>query len=235
MSLIKPLDWDSHLLGVPVGRLNDCECEPTLQNLQAYGLVLARVPQQRNDMAARLQTLGFRYIGLDLQLVAEPDEQVVAGDVGWNICRVSRCIPDFRISGFHIADSRLMLDPACRARLPMDFWDRLAYEHCTEFAETVICAVDTNNHLAGFVSCLMRSSHLDLFMVAVHPAHQGEGMGGALLRSAAALAREQGLMLSTSVMANNVRGFNFYIRHNYLVEGGEIVMHRWQEGAQGAQ
>lgn len=128
-----------------------------------------------------------------------------------------------------------MLDPACRERLPVDFWDRLVYEHCTEFADTVICAVDANNRLAGFASCLMRPPHLDLFMVAVHPAQQGNGLGGALLKDAAAFAHERELELSTSVMASNVRGFNFYMRHNFLVEGGEVIMHRWQERAQDAK
>ena len=114
----------------------------------------------------------------------------------------------------------------------MDFWDCLIHEHCSKFADTVICAVDTKNHLAGFISCLMRPAHLDLFMVAVQPRHQGSGLGGALLRNAAALGRERGLRLSTSVMASNVRGFNFYIRHKFLMEDGEVVMHRWQEKAQ---
>lgn len=195
-----------------------------------YALVLARVPRQNHRIAARLEDRGFRYIGLDLRLVAEPDEQAHTGDHSrWQIRRVSHSVPDFRIDGFHIEDSRLMLDPACRVRLPADFWDRLCYEHCAEFADVVICAVDMHDNLAGFVSCLIRPPYLDLFMVAVHPSHQGGGLGGVLLNDAAAFARERGLGLSTSVMTGNVRGFNFYIKHNYLVDDGEIIMHRWQE------
>jgi ribosomal protein S18 acetylase RimI-like enzyme len=230
MPVIRPLMWDSRQLGVPVGKLEDFAADLADPELEAYRLVLARVPQQHLDVVAKLQAGDFRYIGLDLRLAAEPEEPSQTGDSHWRIRRISHCNPDFLITGFHIEDSRLMLDPACRVRLPMDFWDRLVYEHCTEFADTVICAVDANNHLAGFVSCLTRPSHLDLFMVAVHTSHQGGGLGGALVRDAAALARERGLRLNTSVMASNIRGFNFYIRHNFIVESGEIVMHRWQEG-----
>ncbi len=233
--MILPMQWDSRQLGLPVGRLDDFTADCIDQSMDDYRLVFARVPQQNKKVVARLQTWGFRYIGLDLCLVAKPDELVHTDDTSWQMRRVSHCVPNFQINGFHIEDSRLMLDPACRDRLPVDFWDRLAYEHCTEFADTVICAVDTNNHLTGFISCLMRPAHLELFMVAVQPAHQGSGLGGALLSDAATLACERNLLLSTSVMTSNVRGFNFYIRHNFLVEGGEIIMHRWQEGAQGVQ
>lgn len=229
------MPWDSRQLGLRVGRLVDFTADCMDQSLADYGLVFARVPQHEPGIIEKLQTCGFQYIGLDLCLVAEPDELERADDMRWQIRRVSHCVPDFQINDFHIEDSRLMLDPACRQRLPVNFWDRLAYEHCSAFADTVICAVDTNNHLVGFVSCLMRPVCLDLFIVAVQPAHQGGGLGGALLRNAAALARDLGLRLSTSVMVSNVRGFNFYIRHNFLVEDGEVIMHRWQERAQHAK
>ena len=234
MPVIQPMPWDSRQLGLPVGRLVDFNADCMDQSLAEYGLLFARVPQHNQEAIAKLQTCDFRYIGLDLCLVAEPDELEWADDARWQIRRVSHCEPDFKISGFHIEDSRLMLDPVCRERLPTDFWDSLLYEHCSEFADTVICGVDANNHLAGFISCFIRPEHLDLFMVAVHPAHQGSGLGGALLGNAAALARERGLGLSTSVMASNVRGFNFYVRHNFTLEDGEVVMHRWQERRQDA-
>lgn len=234
MPVIQPMPWDSRQLGLAVGRLIDFAVDCKDLSLTDYGFLFARIPQHDQQAVTKLEECGFRYIGLDLCLVADPDELERTDDARWQIRRVSHRVPDFQINGFHIEDSRLMLDSACRRRLPADFWDRLVYEHCSEFADTVICAVDANNHLAGFVSCLMRPAHLDLFMVAVQQAHQGNGLGGALLRNAAALARERGLKLSTSVMAGNIRGFNFYIRHNFLVEGGEVIMHRWQERIQDA-
>jgi ribosomal protein S18 acetylase RimI-like enzyme len=235
MPVIQPMPWDSRQLGLPVGRLTDFTAGCMDQSLADYGLVFARVQQHNREAITKLQTCHFQYIGLDLCLVADPDELEQADDARWKIRRISHCVPEFQISGFRIEDSRLMLDPACRERLPMDFWDFVIHEHCSEFADTVICAVDANNHLAGFISCLMRPAHLDLFMVAVQPKLQGSGLGGLLLRDAAALARERGVKLSTSVMASNVRGFNFYLKHNFLVEDGEVVMHRWQEGAQVAK
>jgi ribosomal protein S18 acetylase RimI-like enzyme len=231
MPVIQPMPWDSRQLGLPVGRLMDFTVGCMDQSLADYGLVFARVPQHNREAIAKLQTCDFQYIGLDLCLVADPDELGRTDDASWNIRRISHCVPEFQISGFRIEDSRFMLDPACRKRLPMGFWDSVIHEHCSKFADTVIVSVDANNHLAGFISCLMRPAHLNLFMVAVQPGHHGCGLGGALLRDAAALARERAVRLSTSVMASNVRGFNFYLKHNFLVEDGEVVMHRWQEGA----
>jgi ribosomal protein S18 acetylase RimI-like enzyme len=235
MPVIQPMPWDSRQLGLSVGRLTDFTAGCMDQSLADYGLVFARVPQHNQEAIAKLQTCDFQYIGLDLHLVADADKLEQADDTGWNIRRISHCVPEFQIGGFRIDGSRLMLDPACRERLPMDFWDFVIHEHCLEFADTVICAVDANNHLAGCVSCLMHPPYLDLIMVAVQPRHQGCGLGGALLRDAAALARERGVKLSTSVMASNVRGFNFYLKHNFIVEDGEVVMHRWQEREQVAK
>lgn len=232
MPVIQPMPWDSRKLGLPVGRLMDLSSGWTKQSLAEYGLVFARVPQRNREAIVMLQTCGFQYIGLDLSLVAAPDELAQPVNARWIIRRICHRKPDFQIKGFRIEESRLMLDRACRERLPEDFWDALIYEHCVEFADTVIFAVDTNNHLAGFISCLMRPSHLDLFMVAVQPTHQGNGLGGSLLGNAAALARERGMKLRTSVMTSNVRGCNFYLRHRFLVEDGEVVMHRWREGTQ---
>jgi GNAT superfamily N-acetyltransferase len=228
------MPWDSRKLGLPVGKLVDFATDSMDWSLADYCLVCARVPQQNQKAIAKLQTYDFQYIGLDLCLAAAPNELERVDGMCWQIRRISRCAPDFQINGFHIEDSRLMLDAACRERLSVDFWDGLIYEHCSDFADIVICAVDENNHLSGFISCLTSPTHLDLFMVAVHPTHQGSGIGGVLLRRAAALAREQGLNLRTSVLASNVRGFNFYIRHNFLVESGEVIMHRWQERAKDA-
>ncbi|MFZ5862545.1 MAG: GNAT family N-acetyltransferase [Nitrospirota bacterium] len=229
MSVIQPMEWDSRQLGLPVGRLRDYPPDLTDREFGTYALVLARVPQERREIVARLETFGFRYIGLDLRLAADPRESMGADDTRWRVRRVSRCEPDFHIRGFHIEESRLMLDPTCRHRLSKDFWDRLIYEHCASFADTVICAIDADNRLAGFVSCLTAPARLNLFMVAVHPAQQGVGLGGVLLDHAAALARDRGVGVATNVMASNVRGFNFYARHHFQVEGGDVVMHRWHE------
>ncbi len=133
MPVIVPVEWDSRQLGLPVGRLMDFAVDPEDRSMEDYGLVLARVPQQNHRIAARLQDCGFRYVGLALRLLAKPDESAYTGDhTRWQMRRVSHSAPDFQIDGFHIEDSRLMLDPACRARLPVNFWDRLIHEHCAE-------------------------------------------------------------------------------------------------------
>ena len=232
MPVIVPVEWDSRQLGLPVGRLMDFAVDPEDRSMEDYGLVLARVPQQNHRIAARLQDCGFRYVGLDLRLLAKPDESAYTGDhTRWQMRRVSHSA---RTSRSTVSTSRTTA--SCSIPLAAldagEFLGPLIHEHCAEFADVVICAVDMHDHLAGFVSCLIRPPYLEMFLVAVHPAHQGIGLGGVLLNDAAALAREKALRPTTSVMASNVRGFNFYIKHNCLVEDGEIIMHRWQERVQ---
>jgi len=221
--------WDSQALGLPVGKLVDFFAHNLEESLSEYALVFARVPQQSREVVAKLQALDFQYVGLDMSLVADPGQVLLGDDVRWEIRRITRSVPDFQISGFCIEGSRLMLDSACRERLPETFWDGVVSEHCAKFADTVICALDTKNRLAGFISCLMQPTHLDLFLVAVHPAYQGKGLGGVLLSHAAALARECRVNLRTNVMSTNVRGVNFYLKHKFVVDNGEVIMHRWRD------
>jgi len=229
MSSIETVEWDSRILGLPVGRLVSSGHKTEKRDLSGYSQVVARVPQQRIDKVAELQSLGFRFIGLDLRLTGHQDEVMPEKESRWKIRRIDHTVPDFVIDGFRIDDSRLMLDPECRIRLPEKFWDELVYEHCAGFSDVVICAITDSNSLAGFVSCLVRPPYLDLFMVAVHPEYQRAGLGSTLLQEAAVIAGEKNLMIATNVMASNVGGINFYVRHNYMVESGEVVMHYWKE------
>ena len=124
-----------------------------------------------------------------------------------------------------------MLDPYCRSYLPNNFWDRMIYEHCEDFADVVICATDGQNRLSGFISCLQKPECLDMFLVAVHPRCQGSGLGSILVNQALQLGQELGLSVTTSVIASNVRGFNFYLKHDFMVKSSEVILHRWRDGA----
>ncbi len=229
MPVIQAMDWDTRMLGISVGKLPIADAEKC--DMDGYDLLLARVPQQQTEAVRLLEGQGFRYIAVDVTLQATAKTaDVSARKSGWQVLRLSHSTPTFEIDGFAIEDSRFMLDPSCRSRLPEGFLDSVIHEHCEEFADVVICAIDDKNRLAGFISCLQEPECLDLFLVAVHPHCQGSGLGSILIDHALQLGHELGLPVTTSVIASNVRGFNFYLKHDFLVKSSEVVMHRWRGG-----
>ena len=219
------------MLGLKAGRLmpDDADCFESAE-LDTYELVLARVPQERRNTIVQLERQGFRYVGLDMALARARGlaGERTTGAAGWQMRRIRHASPDFEIQGFQIEDSRFMADERCRKCLPSDFWDRVVREHCESFADTVIGAVDARGRLGGFISCLQKPQHLDMFLVAVHPDRQNQGLGGLLVSEAGSLADAWNLPVRTNVMASNTRGFNFYLRHHFLVKDAEVVLHRWR-------
>lgn len=230
--MIQAMGWDARVLGLAAGQLlpeNDFLVGS--DELDAYDLVHVRVPQVQLERVQKLESLGFRYIGLDVEL--ERTQAVKANSptdaVEWRIQHVQHSDTDFEIQGFIIEDSRLMLDARCKERLVANFWDGVVREHCENFADTVICAIDGHNRLCGLISCIHQPDHIQMFLVAVHPDVQNRGLGGLLVQEAASMADQQQIRLRTNVMASNTLGFNFYLKQNFQVNGAEIIMHRWRE------
>lgn len=224
------MSWDSQVLGLRAGRL-DTSVLPAKEAMDIYDMLLARLPLDQDKQLAQWQEGGFHFVALDIELSAKTlNFKPRPVDDTYRCIWHSRQEPNFSIKGFRIDDSRLMRDPNCRNRLPADFWDKVVHEHCAEYADMVACAIDAENHLLGFISCFVRESTLQLFMVAVHPQHQGKGIGNALLAMANAKAQENGWSLTTQVLASNLGAMNFYLGHGFKPVGGELVLHRWREG-----
>jgi len=226
MPALEALVWDSEQLNIRVARVNDVSVPPA-EALDAYDLVLAKIPQEDTQTMQRMQAAGFRLIGMELNLRCDAAQNIAPANT-YNILRVRKEKPAFAIQGFYIRDSRLMLDAACKKRLPADFWDRLIYNHCAHYADTVLCAVE-NNKLIGFISCIDSHNALDLFMVGVHPDYQRKGVGCALIQAVGALAKERGLPMATCVFAHNTQAIAFYEKHGFRIADGYNVMHRWYE------
>lgn len=232
MPEIELMQWDSQVLGLRAGRAHG-SIPPAPAAMDKFDMVLARLPINDDAQLARYQNGGFQFVALDLQLSAhELSYGPAAPQKNYSVIWHSRQSPVFKIAGFSIEDSRLMRDPRCREHLAPDFWDRVITEHCSEYADMVACALDaTSNCLLGFISCFLHGSALELFLVAVHPDHQGRGIGHALLQHVETKAAENGWSLTTQVLASNVKAMNFYIRHGFRPTDGELVLHRWKNGS----
>jgi len=225
---IELMSWDSRMLDLQAGRAIG-SMPPPQSELDAFDMVLARIAMSEHDVIASYQHSGFDFVALDLSLSADTlNSSMHQGVNDYSISWHSRKVPDFAIKGFNIADSRLMLDARCRNRLASEFWDSVVTEHCTDYADMVACALDKDGkRLLGFISCLLHGTTLDLFLVAVHPDCQSQGIGSSLLNHIAVTANERGWKLSTQVLASNMKAMNFYMQHGFNVSGGEVVLHRW--------
>ncbi len=205
---------------------------PDSPALDIYDLLLTKLPPTPSSLIHQAEDKGFHFIGVELnlqRLSGEPFAPTTASS-SHHIRVLYKELPHFKINGFHIADSRFMLDERCAKRLPSHFWDSMIRNHCTEYADAVVCMIDSKNQLIGFISCLRRDMFLDLFMVGMHPDHQRQGIGGALMREAYRIAATENLTITTSCFAHNVAAMNFYMSHRFTVVRSVVVMHRWKKG-----
>lgn len=226
MSSIKHLEWDSDVLGGRVGRVENYQRAPTLEEARIYWHSHVRIPQSEIQWAWQYQEIGFRFITIDYTLVKVIYGSVPSPQEIESVHYLSRKDPDFEIQGFSLSGSRLVIDPILRERLKRGFWDDMIRNHCREFADFVLCTVDERNRLIGLVSCFERSEDLELFLVIVHPECRGGGIGKGLLQAAEAIAhRGSKKRLITNVVSSNMEAMNFYLKNGFQFEEGHIIMH----------
>jgi GNAT superfamily N-acetyltransferase len=221
--------WDAEILGVRVARVSDVVHVPSSSEMDAYDLIVAKLPMEWTEGREIYQRAGFEFVNLDFNMSAQP----LAAENGTNslpLVWLSKTKPSFVINGFHIEDSRMMLDSSCRARLPNRFWDKVIEEHCASYADGVACVLSRDNkHLVGLISCFGDQSSLDLFLIAVHPEYQSLGVGNQLMAFVGNKALTDGLSLKTQVLATNTRAMNFYSKWGFRIDSGDLVMHRWRK------
>jgi GNAT superfamily N-acetyltransferase len=91
-------------------------------------------------------------------------------------------------------------------------------------ADTVhLGAFDAESRLVGCASLIPADSGLQLRAMAVDPTRQGEGIGAAILKAAASVAREKGQSLWCEARAHAV---GFYERSGWTVEGDQFEVPR---------
>ncbi len=229
MSGLELMSWDSNVLGARVARVSNVAHVPSANEMDAYDLVMARLPMEWDEGREIYQRAGFGFVTLDFNMSAQPvasEQRANTYPLVW----VSKTLPAFAISGFQIEDSRLMRDSGCRARLPNGFWDKVIEEHCASYSDRVACALSRDRrHLIGLVSCFEEHSALELFLIAVHPDYQSLGVGNQLMAFVSDTALTEGLYLKTQVLATNTRAMKFYLKRGFLVDSGDLVMHRWRK------
>lgn len=108
--------------------------------------------------------------------------------------------------------------------------------------EPLPMTADYERAVVALIEVIAAADHLLIENLAVHPDHQGEGLGGRLLRHAEALARSEGLeelrLFTNAAFASNLalyarRGFEEQ-RREEIVPGSVAVFMRkrlaWENG-----
>ncbi len=228
MSCLELMSWDASVLGARVARVLDVVCMPSENDMDAFDLTVAKLPMEWDEGRERYQEAGFDFVTLDVNMSAHPLAANAVGEDAIPLVWVSKTQPTFAIEGFQIDDSRLMRDSRCRERLRAGFWDKVIGEHCASYSDRVACALSADrSRLIGVMSCFDAGSALELFLIAVHPEYQAIGVGKQLMAFVSNTALREGRSLKTQVLATNVRAVNFYLKQKFLVESGNVVMHRW--------
>jgi len=225
MSAIQYLDWDSQQLNCTSGQVTDQRLVPNRQALQQFDFVHVRIAQNALDTIGRFQDIGFRYITNDFRLEKDPLNASVTAYEDICVTVLNKQQPTFRIDGFQMDGSRLVIDPVIRMRLRSDFWDRMIWNHCLKYCDFAHCALSRKNELVGVISGFERHDCLEMFLVAVHPQYQNRKIGSALVFSVENDAIKKNKKIQTSVVVHNIGALNFYGRHGYRFRAGETILH----------
>lgn len=219
------LDWDSRLFKGKAGRVEDHDKVPDASDLSSYKYVHVRIPHDKVALVWEYQKAGFRYITHDITLVKAPAEVHDPVVQNCDLLYVRKEEPTFKISGFELDGSRLVIDPQLRSYLGRNFWDETIREHCREFADFALCAVNPDNRLMGFASCFDHADNTEVFLFVVHPDFRKSGVGSVLLQALGQKAFKDQKKLSTSVVSSNLQAMNFYLKHRFLVSHYHVIMH----------
>lgn len=95
-------------------------------------------------------------------------------------------------------------------------WQRSDFSEHFDPEQIMVAVID--NTLAGYSQIENQNEHLFLRMLAVHPAHQQQGIGKELLISLLSSATEQSKKIELQVFKINTEAIKFYKKHGFIVK-----------------
>ena len=123
-----------------------------------------------------------------------------------------------------------MLDKKIQTKLNSKFWDKTIINHFKKFADLMIYSVDKKlSKITGIASCMINKNTLEVFLFAVHPNYQSEGIGKNLLEYVKNYCVNKNLKLVTNVLLSNNKAINFYLKNNFFFHSSEVTLHFWRD------
>jgi ribosomal protein S18 acetylase RimI-like enzyme len=100
-----------------------------------------------------------------------------------------------------------------------DGWQRVEFER--RFSACLVSVIEIDGRLAGMLWLESRPDCVYISQLQVSPAHQGRGIGTAVLRGVIDQAAAEGLPVALSVVFANRRAKSWYEREGFEVEAIE--------------
>lgn len=171
------------------------------------------------DLGAPIDTLVTSTLGRERHAVANSSATIEHHDrlVGPDVAVIESITDTITTSHLH-ADPRLPLD---RTRRLYAAWAR---NDVTGRAQRVIVA-RIAGQIAGYLSILVREAAI-IDLVAVSPAHQGIGIGSAMLASFVDWVDAQGFAATVGTQATNP-ALRLYARHGFAPTHTDLTYHLW--------
>jgi ribosomal protein S18 acetylase RimI-like enzyme len=93
-----------------------------------------------------------------------------------------------------------------------------AFGRTFDVLKSVNFIADVDGELIGLMSLAIEQGEGVIVLLSVYPEYQGQGVGGSLLRAAAAYARDRGLQLVRVAVSNDdIPLYYFYQRHGFSI------------------
>ena len=238
------LPWDTRFFGFPIGRLE----APGLQ-AGAMGEVDEWCRREGirclywlvgSDDAASIRAAergGFRLVDLRVTCAGRPGQTPLAAGAPVSVRAYSSPdLPAMRAIGrsAFVGTTRFFADTRFPVQRVIEMYDTWVVQSCSGDAQHVLVA-EADGMVAGFVTC-----HLDagragrIGLTAVSGAHQGAGIGLALVRGALAWFQSAGAAtVSVVTQGHNTRAQRLYQRCGLRTEAVQLWYHYWPDSKQG--
>lgn len=128
------------------------------------------------------------------------------------------------------SDTRFFYDTRFPRHLCHALYETWIQSSFEGFAQHVLVGEDAGI-VGGYISCHMNAErHGSIGLMAVDAAHQGKGLGGALVNSALAwFAQQEARQVTVVTQGGNVPAQRLYVRSGFTPRKLELYYHRWYE------
>lgn len=213
--------WLTRQLGIPASHL--VGTDPTELPVDP-SFIDARVPTSDLVVLNRLEDCGFRVIDTAVTL-ERPDRDVGVGMEPASFAEPGDAEPVGRIAATALTQSRFHLDPLVPDTVACSLKAAWAGSFFSGDRGDWMVVARSAGAVVGFLQLLDRPDALVIDLIATDRAHQGRGMGAAMVSFAAAHCGSAPA-LRVGTQAANIGSLRFYGSLGFRIVSTDYVLHR---------
>jgi len=221
--MIKRLDWDSNFFGFEIGELI---YENKLDFDNSYDLLYLK-----NDQDFDVNVKDFTKKFSETKLIFSKDiNDVNPQSSVFSINEIQYDINEIYELAYESGKfSRFFLDGNFEKDKFKELYQKWVDNSISNiFADDLLVYLE-NNQIQGFVTYKVNNKTATIGLIAVHPNHQGKGVGGKLLRVVENKLFENKInKLLIPTQQKNVMACDFYKKYGYQVYETTFIKHYWR-------